>query len=146
MTASTAVEFLIWLLIAASAIAVLAKRVRIPYTVALVLGGLLLSLIRLPLLSPLQPSQRPNWLTPDVILILFLPALVFAGSIKLDVRDLVRDWVPLLLLANVGVVLATLVTGFLMHWIIGPPYSSRCSLERLVLPPIQSRCLRSLRT
>ena len=121
MTASTAVEFLIWLLIAASAIAVLAKRVRIPYTVALVLGGLLLSLIRLPLLSPLQPSQRPNWLTPDVILILFLPALVFAGSIKLDVRDLVRDWVPLLLLANVGVVLATLVTGFLMHWIIGLP-------------------------
>jgi len=121
MTTTTAVQFLIWLLIAASAIAVLAKRVRIPYTVALVLGGLLLSLIRLPLLSPLQPSQRPNWLTPDVILILFLPALVFEGSVKLDVRDLVRDLVPLLLLANVGVMLATLVTGFLMHWIIGLP-------------------------
>jgi len=84
-------------------IAVLAKRVRVPYTVALVLGGLLLSLIRLPLLSPLQAGQHPNWLTPDVILILFLPALVFEGSIKIDRRDLVRDWAPLLFLANVGV-------------------------------------------
>jgi hypothetical protein len=46
MTAISSVEFLIWLLIAASTIAVLAKYLRIPYTVALVLGGLLLSLLR----------------------------------------------------------------------------------------------------
>ena len=119
MTAISGVEFLIWLLIAASTIAVLTKYLRIPYTVALVLGGLLLSLLRLPLLSPLQPNQRPNWLTPDVILILFLPALVFEGSVKIDVRDLLRDAAPLLVLANVGVLLATLVTGYLVHWAIG---------------------------
>ncbi len=95
MTAISGVEFLIWLLIAASAIALLTKYLRIPYTVALVLGGLLLSLLRLPFLSPLQPDQRPHWLTPDVILILFLPALVFEGSVKIDVRDLLRDSVPL---------------------------------------------------
>jgi len=82
MTAISGGEFLIWLLIAASTIAVLAKYLRIPYTVALVLGGLLLSLLRLPFLSPLQPDQRPHWLTPDVILILFLPALVFEGSAR----------------------------------------------------------------
>jgi hypothetical protein len=39
ITATSAVEFLIWLLIAASAIAMLAKRLRAPYTVALVAGG-----------------------------------------------------------------------------------------------------------
>jgi monovalent cation:H+ antiporter, CPA1 family len=121
MTAISGVEFLIWLLIAAATIAVLTKYLRIPYTVALVLGGLLLSLLRLPLLSPLQPNQRPNWLTPDVILILFLPALVFEGSVKIDVRDLLRDAAPLLVLANVGVLLATLVTGYLIHWAIGVP-------------------------
>jgi len=38
MTAISGVEFLIWLLIAASTIAVLTKYLRIPYTVALVLG------------------------------------------------------------------------------------------------------------
>ena len=41
ISVSSAVEFLIWLLIAASAIAILAKRA--PYTVALVAGGLMLS-------------------------------------------------------------------------------------------------------
>lgn len=121
MTAISGVEFLIWLLIAASMIAVLAKYLRIPYTVSLVLGGLLLSLLRVPFLSPLQPNLRPNWMTPDVILILFLPALVFEGSLKIDVRDLLRDSVPLLVLANVGVLLATLVTGYLVHWTTGLP-------------------------
>ncbi len=121
MTAISGVEFLIWLLIAASSIALLTKYLRIPYTVALVLGGLLLSLLRLPFLSPLQPDQRPHWLTPDVILILFLPALVFEGSVKIDVRDLLRDSAPLLILANVGVLLATVVTGSLIHWMIGVP-------------------------
>jgi CPA1 family monovalent cation:H+ antiporter len=121
MTAISGVEFLVWLLIAASIIAVLTKYLRIPYTVALVLGGLLLSVLHLPFLSPLQPNQRPNWLTPDVILILFLPALVFEGSVKIDVRDLLRDAAPLLVLANVGVLLATLVTGYLIHWAIGVP-------------------------
>lgn len=120
-TATSAVEFLIALLIAASAIAMLAKRYRIPYTIALVVGGLMLSFLRLPQLSPLDPSQRPDWLTPDVILILFLPALVFEGSLKLNVRDLLRDSIPLLLLASVGVLLAAAVTGYVVHWATGVP-------------------------
>ena len=94
ITATSAVEFLIWLLIAASAIAILAKRLRAPYTVALVAGGLMLSALRLPRLSPLDPGQRPDWLTPDVILIVFLPALVFEGGVKLNVRDLLRIGAP----------------------------------------------------
>jgi CPA1 family monovalent cation:H+ antiporter len=114
MTPTSGIEFLVWLLIAAAIIAMLAKRLRIPYTVSLVLGGLLLGVIQLPILSPLQPGHRPDWLTPDVILILFLPALVFEGSVKLDVRELLRNSVPLLLLA-------ALVTGYLVHWLIGLP-------------------------
>ena len=121
ITATSAVEFLIWLLIAASAIAILAKRLRAPYTVALVAGGLMLSALRLPRLSPLDPGQRPDWLTPDVILIVFLPALVFEGGVKLNVRDLLRNSAPLLLLANLGVLLAALVTGYLVHWTTGLP-------------------------
>jgi monovalent cation:H+ antiporter, CPA1 family len=121
MTPTSGIEFLVWLLIVAAIIAILAKRLRIPYTVSLVLGGLLLGVIQLPILSPLQPGHRPDWLTPDVILILFLPALIFEGSVKLDVRELLRNSVPLLLLANVGVVLAALVTGYLVHWLIGLP-------------------------
>ena len=121
MTPATAVEFLIWLLIAASAIALLAERLRIPYTVSLVFGGLLLGALRLPVLSPLQAGHRPDWLTPDVILIVFLPALVFEASVKIDVRSLIREFVPLFLLATLGVLMATLVTGYLVHWATGLP-------------------------
>src|SRR5882724_11380947 len=121
MTPSSSIEFLVWLLIAAAIIAMLAKRLRIPYTVSLVLGGLLLGVIQLPILSPLQPGHRPDWLTPDVILILFLPALVFEGSVKLDVRELLRNSAPLVLLANVGVLIAASTTGYLVHWLIGLP-------------------------
>ena len=48
MTPSSTIEFLIWMLIAASLIAVLAARLRVPYTVALVVGGLLLGSFHLP--------------------------------------------------------------------------------------------------
>jgi monovalent cation:H+ antiporter, CPA1 family len=121
MPPTSGIEFLVWLLIAAAIIAMLAKRVRVPYTVSLVMGGLLLGAIHIPILSPLQPGHRPDWLTPDVILILFLPALVFEGSVKLDVRELLRNSLPLLLLANAGVLLAAMVTGFTVHWLIGMP-------------------------
>jgi monovalent cation:H+ antiporter, CPA1 family len=121
MTPSSSIEFLVWLLIAAAVIAILTNRLRIPYTAALVLGGLFLGIVRIPILSPLQPGHRPDWLTPDVILILFLPALVFEGSVKLDARQLLRNSLPLLLLANVGVLLTALVTGQLVHWLIGLP-------------------------
>src|SRR6516225_622654 len=121
MSATSAVEFLIWLLVAASAIAILAKRIRVPYTVALVAGGLMLSGLRLPHVSPLDPGQRPDWLTPEVILIFFLPALVFEGSVKLNVRELTRNSAPLLLLAVLGVLFAAVVTGCLVHWTIGLP-------------------------
>jgi CPA1 family monovalent cation:H+ antiporter len=121
MTPTSGVEFLVWLLIAAAIIAMVAKRLRIPYTVSLVCGGLLLGAIQLPLLSPLQPGRRPDWLTPDVILILFLPALVFEGSVKLDVRELFKNSLPLALLANVGTIIAAIVTGYSVHWWIGLP-------------------------
>src|ERR1700740_3458062 len=121
MTPTSGIEFLVWLLIVAAIIAMLAKRLRIPYTVSLVFGGLLLGVIQLPILSPLQPGNRPDWLTPDVILILFLPALVFEGSVKLDLQELLRNFVPFVLLPNPGVLLVALVTGYVLHWLIGLP-------------------------
>ncbi|HET9184324.1 MAG TPA: Na+/H+ antiporter [Candidatus Angelobacter sp.] len=120
MSTDFAVEFLIWVLIAASIIAVVAARLRIPYTVALVLGGLALGLIRLPIVETLV-AHKPDWLTPSVTLVVFLPALLFEGSLKLQVRRLRENALPILLLATVGVLTATLVTGFAAHWVLGLP-------------------------
>ena len=89
MTPSSTIEFLVWLLIAASIIAVIAARLRIPYTVALVLGGLLLGSFHLPILQNLF-AHSPDWLTPDVSLVIFLPALLFQGSLKIQFRHLAK--------------------------------------------------------
>ncbi len=121
MSASSTIEFLIWLLIAASAIAVIAIRSRIPYTVALVLGGLALGSIRLPIVEAIYQSHRPDWLTPEVILILFLPALLFEGSLKINLRNLIDNLFPILVLATFGVAIATLVAGYLVYWLVGLP-------------------------
>jgi CPA1 family monovalent cation:H+ antiporter len=121
MTPNSAIEFLVWLLIVASVIAVVASRLRIPYTVALVIGGLVLgSLHHLPL-ERFTQGQRPDWLTPDVVLVLFLPPLLFEGSIKIHIRHLRENLVPILLLANLGVLAATLITGYAVHWVFGLP-------------------------
>lgn len=120
MTPNTIVEFLIWLLIAASVIGVLAARLRIPYTVALVVGGLLLGTVHLPIVETLVKNQ-PDWLTPNIVLVIFLPALLFEGSLKLQVRQLRENALPIALLATLGVFAATLVTGFAAHWLLQLP-------------------------
>ncbi len=120
MTPSTTIEFLIWLLIAAAVIAVIAARLRVPYTVALVVGGLLLGSFHLPVLQKLF-SHSPDWLTPDVSLIIFLPALLFEGSLKIQLRQLRENLVPIFLLATVGVFAATLISGFAVHYALGMP-------------------------
>jgi CPA1 family monovalent cation:H+ antiporter len=120
MTPSSTVEFLIWLLIAASIIAVLAARLRIPYTVALVLGGLVLGTFNVPILERLF-AHPPDWLTPDVSLVVFLPALLFEGSLKIRFTQLRASIAPICLLATIGVLAATLISGLAVHWALGIP-------------------------
>src|SRR6266446_532276 len=121
MTDHFSIEFLIWLLIIASGVAVVAMRLRMPYTVALVLGGLALGTLRSRILDRFYAGQRPDWLTPEVILFFFLPALLFEGSIKINFRHLRQNLAPILLLANVGTLVAALVTSYVLHWTIGLP-------------------------
>jgi monovalent cation:H+ antiporter, CPA1 family len=120
MSVYSAIQFLMWLLIAASVIAVVAARIRVPYTVALVLGGLALGSFHLPFVDVLL-NNRTNWVTPDITLGIFLPPLLFEGSLKLNLRELRENALPISLLATVGVLLATLVAGFAAHWALGLP-------------------------
>ncbi|MGH9680021.1 MAG: Na+/H+ antiporter [Candidatus Acidiferrales bacterium] len=121
MTGHFSIEFLIWLLIIASGVAVIAMRLRIPYTVALVLGGLALGSFNSPIFDWFYAGPRPDWLTSEVILFFFLPALLFEGSIKINLKRLRQNLTPILILANVGTLVATLVTGYVLHWAIGLP-------------------------
>lgn len=120
MQTNLVVEFILWLLIAASVISVVAARLRVPYTVALVLGGLALGMVRTPFLQNVT-GQRPDWLTPEIALVIFLPPLLFEGSVKIQFRHLRENFIPILLLANMGVLVATIITGFVIHWEVGLP-------------------------
>jgi CPA1 family monovalent cation:H+ antiporter len=133
MTTFSTVEFLLWLLLAASVVAVITARLRIPYTVALVLGGLALGSIHLPLIAQLI-QNRPDWLTPDVALVVFLPPLLFEGSLKIQLRHLRENLVPILLLATLGVFVAAFITAFAVHWAIGLPIAAALVFGAIVAP------------
>src|SRR5512138_1884994 len=96
----------ILLLLVASAVAVLARRLRIPYTVGLVLIGLALSLL----------SSTQITVSPQIILALLVPPLIFEAAFHLSWDDLRRDFWLILLLAIPGVILTTLFVGGVVAW------------------------------
>jgi len=132
MSPAGIIEFLLWLLIAASAIAVVTSRLKIPYTVALVLGGFAIDIFHLPIMSALGGEPTSRVLTPDIILILFLPALLFESGINIHVRQLRENLGSITLLAVAGVLAATLITAYALHWIVGLPLMSALLFGALI--------------
>lgn len=101
------IETLLALLLVASATAVIIKWVRVPYAVALVIAGLVIGL------SKVLP---PVSMTPELVLLIFLPALLFEASWNLDIRALRRDWLPIGILATVGVAVCMFGVAAILHF------------------------------
>src|SRR5438309_10508495 len=81
---------LLMLLTFVAGFTVLARRIRVPYPIVLIIGGLLVSFIpRVPRIS----------LNPDVVFLIFLPPLLFSASLQISWRDFRNNLVSLLLLA-----------------------------------------------
>src|SRR5579871_4507653 len=98
------------LLVVAILVAIMARRLRLPYTVGLVVAGMSLALSRVDL------GVR---LTHDLIFDLMLPPLLFEATLNLDWRELKREGAPILLLSVAGVVIsAAIVIGGLV-WLLG---------------------------
>ncbi len=100
------------LLFIASLVAIIAKRLRLPYTIALVITGLLGGLF----VSPLVPAFE---LTPHLILQIFLPVLLFEAAFHLDFGHLWDNIRIIVLLAIPGVLLSTFIVGGILHFGIG---------------------------
>lgn len=105
----TTVETFLVLLLIVFVVAVLVQRVRLPYTVALVAVGFL----------GLRPSFLHAYLTPDLILLVFLPILLFEGAYNVPAARLWQNVIPITLLAVPGVLIATAVTGAIVHAVLG---------------------------
>ncbi len=78
-------------------VALAVRHVRLPYTVALVLAGLVLAV---------QGSLHLE-LTPGLVLGLFVPPLIFEAAFHLHLKDLKADFAPIVAMAVPGVLLST---------------------------------------
>lgn len=94
------------LLLIVSVVAIAVRRFRIPYTVALVLAGLGLSFR-----SPLGIE-----LTPELILSLFIPPLIFDAAFHLDLSRLRENLSTIIILAIPGVIMSMLLVGGIVHF------------------------------
>jgi CPA1 family monovalent cation:H+ antiporter len=119
-------ELLLVLMVAMGGLSVLAGVVRVPYPIVLVLGGLVLGFV---------PGVPPALLQPDLVLVLFLPPLLYQAAFFSSPRDLRADARAITLLA-VGLVLATMsAVAVTAHALVGGlPWAAAFALGAIVSP------------
>ncbi len=101
---------LLVLMVAVGGLSVLAGAVRVPYPIVLVLGGLVLGFV---------PGAPRAELQPELVLVLFLPPLLYQAAFFASPRDLRADARVITLLA-VGLVLATMsAVAVAAHALVG---------------------------
>ena len=103
------------LLLISAIIAMVARRLRVPYSVGLVVAGIALSFL------PVAPEIE---LTKEIIFTAFLPPLIFEAALQIRWKELRRDLPVISTLATVGVLLSAGVTAAGMHYFAAWEWSS----------------------
>lgn len=119
------VQLLVLLLIITLAVALVSRPLRLPYTLALVVVGLAIGF------SPLLPDLRLN---PDVVVFLFLPALLFEGAWNVQIERLRADWLAVLLLAVPGLLISLLIVAALLHAFLGTSWGISLLVGAMISP------------
>ncbi|HJU46563.1 MAG TPA: Na+/H+ antiporter [Gaiellaceae bacterium] len=117
---------LLTLLVAVAAMVVAAPRLRIPYPILLVLGGLALGFL------PGMPNLE---LPPDLVLVAVLPPLLYAGTFFTSLHELKLNLRPIGLLAVGLVITTTVAVAVVAHELIDDlPWASAFVLGAIVSP------------
>jgi monovalent cation/hydrogen antiporter len=131
MNPTTVIEIVLLLLVVATALAFVARRIGVAYPIVLVIGGVVLGLV----LSafPGFPSLE---LPPELVFLLFLPPILFGAGFFTQIRDFKANLRPIGLLA-VGLVLFTTVVVGAVAYALIPPLSWPAAfvLGAIVAPP-----------
>ena len=117
--ASTVIELvalIVVLLFIAGAVRAFTKWVNIPFTVALVVVGIAIRYLAEHGPAILRPFAEHE-ISPDVILFVFLPTLIFESALNMDARQLKQNLLPVLTLAVPGLALSTGMIGGLVWWL-----------------------------
>ncbi|MFN2161143.1 MAG: Na+/H+ antiporter [Candidatus Promineifilaceae bacterium] len=114
---------LVLLVSLAALVAIVIRRIRLPYTVALVLVGLFLSFFP----NPLQFD-----VSSDLILAILVPPLIFEATLQIKWEKLRNDLVPILLLALLGTLLSTIIVGEIVTWVLDVPLLAALAFGALI--------------
>lgn len=119
-------ELVLICLVAVALLAIVARKIRIPYPILLTLGGVVLALI---------PELPVIHLEPELVFDLFLPPLIYPAAVFTSWRDFRTNLRPILLLAIVLVLLTMAAIGFLFHWLVGLPLAVGFVFGAIISPP-----------
>jgi len=111
------------LLFVSALVAILTRRLHLPYTVGLVLAGMALSFLHV---------RLQLHLTKDLIFSVFLPPLVFEAALCVRWREFKSDLPVVAVLATLGVVLAAAVTAGGMHYTLDWNWGSAIAFGVLI--------------
>lgn len=119
-------EIFVGMLLAVAALALLARKLHIPYPILFVIGGLLLALI---------PEVPRVHLNPDLVFLFFLPPLLFPAALFTSWRDFRANLRPISLLAVGLVLMTTVVIALLVHRFMDVPLAAGFVLGAIISPP-----------
>ncbi|PIZ54276.1 sodium:proton exchanger [Candidatus Uhrbacteria bacterium CG_4_10_14_0_2_um_filter_41_21] len=107
----------IFIMLGISSLAVfLARRIRLPHTVILVIIGILLGLLaQFPLFAFFKEFQ----LTPELLFFLFLPTLIFESAYNINIRRMVEETGIVMVLAVISLLVSTVIIGLALHFVLG---------------------------
>ena len=114
---------LVLLLSIAALVAIASRRIRVPYTVALVLMGLVLSFF---------PNPFSIDVSSDLILAILVPPLLFEATLQIKWEKLRRNIVPILLLAVLGTLLSTIIVSEIITWVLDIPLLAAFAFGALI--------------
>jgi CPA1 family monovalent cation:H+ antiporter len=122
-----ALEGLLTLILAAVALAALARRVGAPYPVFLALGGVILAFV---------PGTPRLTIPPELALALFVAPILLDAAYDASPRDLRDNWVPVTGLVVCAVALTTAAVAIVVRTLVpGMPWAPAIALGAVVAPP-----------
>jgi monovalent cation/hydrogen antiporter len=119
-------ELILICLVAVALLALVARKIRVPYPILLTCGGVLLALV---------PGLPAIQLEPQLVFNLFLPPLIYPAAVFTSWRDFRANLRPILLLAIVLVLLTMTATAYLFHGFTGLPLAVAFVFGAIMSPP-----------
>ena len=118
-------EIICTLLIVVAALAILAKKVALPYPVLLVIGGLALGFV---------PGLPAVQLEPEMVFLFLLPPLLYPAAAFTSWRDFRANLSPISLLAVGLVLFTTAFVAVVAHALTGLPWPAAFVLGAIISP------------